>query len=77
MSYADVNGVSPWFEEHGSGEPLVLLHGGAGTGEMFGPVLPILAQGRRVVAVDLEGHGHTADAGRPLRFESMADDIAG
>jgi pimeloyl-ACP methyl ester carboxylesterase len=76
MSYADVNGLSLHYEEHGSGEPLVLLHGGIGAGEMFAPILPSLAEGRRVITVDLQGHGGTADVDRPLRPELMADDIA-
>ena len=76
MSYADVNGLNLYYAEHGCGEPLVLLHGGFGTGEMFGPVLPALAAQRRVIAVDLQAHGRTADAGRPLRYETMADDVA-
>jgi len=76
MSYAHVNGLSLYYSEHGCGEPLVLLHGGFGSGEMFGPVLPALAANRRVIAVDLQAHGRTADAGRPLRFETMADDVA-
>ena len=77
MSYADVNGLSLYYSEHGSGEPLVLVHGGFGSGEMFGPVLAALANNRRVITVDLQAHGRTADVGRPLRFETMADDIAG
>ena len=76
MSYADVNGLSLYYEEHGSGAPLVLLHGGISDGEMFAPILPELAAQRRVITVDLQGHGHTADVDRPLRPESMADDIA-
>src|SRR3954469_19039201 len=76
MSYADVNGLALHYEEHGSGEPLVLLHGGIGTGEMFGAILPELSAGRRVITVDLQGHGGTADVDRPLRPELMADDIA-
>jgi pimeloyl-ACP methyl ester carboxylesterase len=77
MSYADVNGLSLYYEEHGSGDvPLILLHGGFGAAELFGPILPALAARRRVVAVDLQGHGHTADIDRPLRPEAMADDIA-
>ena len=76
MSYADVNGLSLYYEEHGSGEPLVLLHGGISAGEMFAPILPELAAGRRVITVDLQGHGHTADADRPLRPQTMADDVA-
>jgi pimeloyl-ACP methyl ester carboxylesterase len=76
MSYADVNGLSLYYEEHGSGEPLVLLHGGIGAGELFAPILPELAASRRVIAVDLQGHGHTADIDRPLRPETLADDVA-
>jgi pimeloyl-ACP methyl ester carboxylesterase len=76
MSYADVNGLSLYYELHGSGEPLVLLHGGVGAVEMFGPVLPALAEHRQVVGVDLQTHGRTADIDRPLRFELMADDVA-
>jgi pimeloyl-ACP methyl ester carboxylesterase len=76
MSYADFNGVSLHYEEHGSGEPLVLLHGGIGAGEMFEPIVPALAAGRRVITVDLQGHGGTADVDRPLRPETMADDVA-
>ena len=76
MSHADVNGLSLYYEEHGSGEPLVLLHGGIGASEMFAAVLDELAEGRRVIAVDLQGHGHTADVDRPLAPETLADDIA-
>jgi len=76
MSYADVNGLSLYYEEHGAGEPLVLLHGGFGAAELMQPIIPALAAGRRVIAVDLQGHGHTGDINRPLRPEHMADDIA-
>ena len=76
MSYADVNGLSLYYEEHGSGDPLVLLHGGFGAGELLAPLVPALAAGRRVITVDLQGHGHTADIERPLRPEHMADDVA-
>ncbi|SCE87983.1 alpha/beta hydrolase fold [Micromonospora viridifaciens] len=75
MSYADVNGLRLWYEVHGTGRPLVLLHGGYGSVEMFTPILPALAARRQVIAVDLQGHGRTADVDRPLRYESMADDI--
>ncbi|MER8185250.1 alpha/beta hydrolase [Kitasatospora sp. NPDC094015] len=77
MGYAKVNGLSLYFEEHGAGRPLVLLHGGVGSGEMFALVLPALAEHHRVVLVDLQSHGRTADIDRPLRPELMADDIAG
>jgi pimeloyl-ACP methyl ester carboxylesterase len=76
MSHADVNGVSLHYEEHGSGEPLVLLHGGLGAGEMFGTIMPSLSANRRVIAVDLQAHGGTADVDRPLRPQTMADDVA-
>jgi pimeloyl-ACP methyl ester carboxylesterase len=76
MSHADVNGLSLHYEEHGSGEPLVLLHGGIGAGEMFAAIMPELSAGRRVITVDLQAHGGTADIDRPLRPELMADDIA-
>jgi pimeloyl-ACP methyl ester carboxylesterase len=74
--YADVNGITLYYETLGSGRPLVLLHGGLGAIEMFGPNLPALAKGRQVIAVDLQGHGRTADIDRPLSVELMADDIA-
>jgi pimeloyl-ACP methyl ester carboxylesterase len=75
-SYAEVNGLNMYYGVHGSGEPLILLHGGVGAIEMFGEVLPLLADGRRVVAADLQAHGRTADIDRPLSVELMADDVA-
>ena len=74
--YADVNGINLYYETHGSGRPLILLHGGLGSGEMFGPILPTLAEKHQVIAVDLQGHGRTADIDRPLSLELMAGDIA-
>ncbi len=74
--YAEVNGIRLYYEIHGEGHPLVLLHGGLGAIEMFGWNLPALAAKRQVVAVDLQGHGRTADIDRPLSVEHMADDIA-
>jgi pimeloyl-ACP methyl ester carboxylesterase len=76
--YAPVNDLKLYYEIHGHGtdEPLILLHGGVGGIEMFGPNLEPLAATRKVIAVDLQGHGHTADIDRPLRFESLGDDIA-
>ena len=73
--YAPVNGLQMYYEIYGQGEPLILLHGGVGATEMFGPNLPELARSRQVIAVHLQGHGHTKDIDRPLRFEFMADDI--
>jgi pimeloyl-ACP methyl ester carboxylesterase len=74
--YAEVNGINLYYETHGSGRPLILLHGGLGSGEMFGPVLPLLAERHQVVAVDLQGHGRTADIDRPIDVQLMAGDIA-
>ena len=74
--YADVNGIKLYYEIAGTGRPLVLLHGGLGALEMFGPNLAALARGRQVIAVDLQGHGRTADIDRPLSVALMADDIA-
>ena len=74
--YAPVNGLNLYYEIHGAGEPLILLHGGLGATEMFGELLPLLSNTRQVIAVDLQAHGRTADIERPLRYEAMADDIA-
>ena len=74
--YADVNGIKLYYEIHGTGHPLVLLHGGLGATPMFGPNLPALAKGRQVIAADLQGHGRTADIDRPISPELMAEDIA-
>jgi pimeloyl-ACP methyl ester carboxylesterase len=74
-AHADVNGLQLYYEIHGSGRPLILLHGGLGSGEMFGPNLEALAAGHQVIAVDLQGHGRTADIDRPLDLGFMADDI--
>jgi len=74
--YAEVNGISLYYETHGTGRPLILLHGGLGSGEMFGPILPTLGERHQVIAVDLQGHGRTADIDRPIDMGLMADDIA-
>lgn len=74
--YAPVNGLDLYYEIHGAGAPLILLHGGLSAIGDFGPALPALAATRQVIAVDLQAHGRTADADRPMRYESMADDIA-
>jgi pimeloyl-ACP methyl ester carboxylesterase len=74
--YADVNGINLYYETHGSGRPLVLLHGGLGSGEMFGAILPALAANHQVILPDLQGHGRTADIDRPISIELMAEDIA-
>jgi pimeloyl-ACP methyl ester carboxylesterase len=74
--YAEVNGINLYYETHGSGRPLILLHGGLGSGEMFGPVLQALAERHQVIAVDLQGHGRTADIDRPIDIRLMGDDVA-
>jgi pimeloyl-ACP methyl ester carboxylesterase len=74
--FAPVNGLKLYYELHGSGEALVMLHGGVGASEMFGANLAALAADRQVIAVHLQGHGRTADIDRPLSFELMADDIS-
>ena len=74
--YAPVNGIELYYEIHGSGKPLVLLHGGFGSIEMFGPVLPALAEGRQVIGVDLQGHGRTLPFDRPMTFANLATDVA-
>ena len=74
--YAEVNGINLYYETHGTGRPLILLHGGLGSGEMFGPVMPMLAERHQVIAVDLQGHGRTADIERPIDVRLMAGDIS-
>src|SRR6185503_8100211 len=75
-TYADVNGINLYYEIHGTGRPLILLHGGLMSGEMFGPILPALSEHHQVIVVDLQGHGRTADIDRPIDTRLMADDIA-
>jgi pimeloyl-ACP methyl ester carboxylesterase len=73
-----VNGLEIYYEIHGVGRPLVLLHGAMSTIETsFGKVIPSLATGRQIVAIEQQGHGHTADVDRPLSYRQMAVDTAG
>ncbi|MBI5035516.1 MAG: alpha/beta fold hydrolase [Chloroflexi bacterium] len=74
--YANVNGLEMYYEIQGKGQPLVLLHGGLGLIGMFEQLLPTLAEGRQVIGVELQGHGHTPDIDRPFSCEQMADDVA-
>jgi pimeloyl-ACP methyl ester carboxylesterase len=75
--YASVNGLKMYYEIHGKGAPLVLIHGGGSTIETtFGRVLPSFAKTHQVIVVEMQAHGHTADIDRPLSFEQDADDIA-
>jgi pimeloyl-ACP methyl ester carboxylesterase len=76
-NYAAVNGLHMYYEIHGQGRPLVLLHGAfSAIGTSFGKVLPLLAKTRQVIGVEQQAHGHTADIDRPLSVEQMADDTA-
>jgi pimeloyl-ACP methyl ester carboxylesterase len=74
--YAPVNGLRMYYEVFGTGRPLVVLHGAYMTIETMGEIVPALAEGRQVIAVELQAHGHTADIDRPLTYEHMADDVA-
>jgi pimeloyl-ACP methyl ester carboxylesterase len=75
--YAQVNGLNLYYEVHGKGRPIVLLHGAFCTIEgCFGKLVKQLAKNRQVIAIELQGHGHTADIDRPLATTSMADDTA-
>jgi pimeloyl-ACP methyl ester carboxylesterase len=75
--YAPAGDLQLYYEIRGSGDPLIVLHGAIGSMEMFGDNLARIAERRRVISVDLQGHGRTGDIDRPLRYEAMADDIAG
>jgi pimeloyl-ACP methyl ester carboxylesterase len=75
--YAPVNGLQMYYEIHGTGQPLVVIHGAfSAIGSSFGQLLPALAETRQVIALDLQAHGRTADIDRPLGMEQMADDVA-
>ena len=75
--YANVNGIKMYYELHGTGQPLVLVHGGGSTiTTTFGEILPLLAKTHTVIAVELQAHGHTTDRDTPESFEQDADDIA-
>jgi pimeloyl-ACP methyl ester carboxylesterase len=76
MPYASVNGLQFYYEIYGRGRPLVLLHGGLLTIDLnFGPLLAPLAASRQVIAVELQGHGHTADTDRAMTIEALAGDV--
>jgi len=75
--YASINGINLYYEVHGEGKPLVMLHGGFGTFDMFAALSPTLALDHQVIGADLYGHGRTALTDRPFSFDQMARDIAG
>jgi len=76
-NYADVNGIKMYYEIHGEGKPLILIHGGGSTiGTTFGNILPMLAQHYKCIAVELQAHGHTSDRNAPESFAQDADDVA-
>ena len=75
--YSKVNGLDMYYEMHGQGKPLVLIHGGGSTIETsFGNIIPLLSKSRQVIAMELQAHGHTGDRGSDLSFEQDADDVA-
>src|SRR5688572_1895526 len=74
--YVEANGINYYYEIHGRGEPLLLLHGGLGSIGMFQPSIPDLAKERLVIAVDLHGHGRTALGDRPISHAANGDDLA-
>lgn len=75
--YVPANGVEMYWESRGEGgTPLIVVHGGFGLASMFGDLLDRLARGRRVIAVELQGHGHTRDIERPFTYQAFGDDIA-
>ena len=74
--HIEVNGVNYYYEVHGKGEPLLLLHGGLGSIDMFGPLLPMLAKDRQVIGVDLHGHGRTDLGDRSIDLVDIGDDLA-
>jgi len=75
--YANVNGIKLYYEIHGEGKPLVLIHGGGSTIQTtFGNILPLLAKKYTIIAVEMQGHGHTSDRKGPETFQQDADDVA-
>src|SRR5215207_6947979 len=74
--YAEVNGLRMYYEVHGTGRALILLHGAYMTVDAMGSILPGLAESRRVIVPEMQAHGRTADIDRPITYEGMADDVA-
>jgi pimeloyl-ACP methyl ester carboxylesterase len=76
MSYVGVGGVTTWYAEHGTGDPLVLLHGGFSDASEFGGTIPALAEHFHVFTPERRGHGHTPDVPGPISYDLMAADTA-
>ena len=76
VGYAPVNGLRMYYEIHGAGRPLVMLHGSFMSVELMGALVPELAKNRQLIAVEFQGHGHTGDIDRPITYEHLADDTA-
>jgi pimeloyl-ACP methyl ester carboxylesterase len=76
-AFARLGELELYYETQGTGPPLVLIHGSLMTASLMNDYPAMLAAGRRVITVELQGHGHTRDIGRPLRYELLADDIHG
>jgi pimeloyl-ACP methyl ester carboxylesterase len=74
VSYVDANGVHSYYEAHGSGDPLLLLHGGLVDGDSFAHQTPVFAEHYRVIVPDRRGHGRTPDVEGPISYDLMADD---
>jgi pimeloyl-ACP methyl ester carboxylesterase len=74
--YADINGLHAYYETHGEGEPVLLLHGAYMSADQMKPVTDILAKNRQVIVPEAQGHARTADIDRPITYEAMADDVA-
>src|SRR5215211_2604937 len=76
-AYVDIDGVNTWFDEDGSGDPLILLHGGLCTNETWAGQMSVFAERFRVLAPERRGHGHTADQPGPITYAAMATDTIG
>ena len=72
----DVDGIQYHYQIRGQGAPLLLLHGGLGSVDMFAPIMPMLAAKRQIIGIDLQGHGRTPLGGRPISMAAMGADMA-
>ena len=75
--YAPVNGSKVYYEMYGAGDPIVLLHGAYMTiNSNWSELIPVLSKTRKVIAVELDGHGHTPLSQRPMSYQTLASDVA-